>query len=407
MMISVCMTASAQSSTKSPYSQFGLGVLSEQSQGMSRGMNGVGIGLHQSNQINTLNPASYGSVDSLTMLFDAGITGQLTNFKEGTTRQNAKSANFEYIVASFRAWRNVGVSVGVLPYTNIGYSYNSKSTVNQEYGTLTEAYSGEGGLHEAFIGMGWHLLKPLSIGVNAGYLWGDLDKSVISANSNISTLKKSYSTEIKSYKLDAGIQWCQPLSKRDVVTLGATVGIGHKLGADAKLDIINVTNTDTTSFKAENAYEIPWSWGVGLAWQHANSLTVAADLEMKQWGKTSYPTYKDGMYLHSNDIMKDQMKVNIGAEWIPNSYDVKNYLNRVHYRIGAGLSTPYYKIKGSNGPSEFTVSAGLGLPVSRSMIQISGQWVRSAAKGFVTDNTFRINIGLTFNERWFAKWKVD
>jgi len=25
----------------------------------------------------------------------------------------------------------------------------------------------------------------------------------------------------------------------------------------------------------------------------------------------------------------------------------------------------------------------------------------------VTENSFRITIGLTFNERWFAKWKVD
>jgi len=25
----------------------------------------------------------------------------------------------------------------------------------------------------------------------------------------------------------------------------------------------------------------------------------------------------------------------------------------------------------------------------------------------ITENSFRINIGLTFNERWFAKWKVD
>ena len=24
-----------------------------------------------------------------------------------------------------------------------------------------------------------------------------------------------------------------------------------------------------------------------------------------------------------------------------------------------------------------------------------------------SENTFRINIGLTFNERWFAKWKVE
>jgi len=58
------------------------------------------------------------------------------------------------------------------------------------------------------------------------------------------------------------------------------------------------------------------------------------------------------------------------------------------------------------------VSAGLGIPIintwnNRSTVNISAQWVRSSAKDLLTDNTFRINIGLTFNERWFAKWKVD
>ena len=99
MMATAVMTASAQSSTKSPYSQFGIGILSDRSQGMSRGMNGVGIALQQGNMVNTMNPASYGQVDSLTMIFDASVTGQLTNFKEGATRQNAKTANFDYIVA--------------------------------------------------------------------------------------------------------------------------------------------------------------------------------------------------------------------------------------------------------------------------------------------------------------------
>ena len=188
MMVATFVTASAQSSTKSPYSQFGIGILSDRSQGMSRGMNGAGIALQQSNIVNTLNPASYGSVDSLTMIFDASITGQATNFKEGNTRQNAKTASFDYIVASFRAWRNVGVSLGVLPLSNVGYSYSTSSTVNQEYGKLTETYSGEGGLHEVFIGFGWHALKPLSVGFNAGYVWGDLERSVLTSNSNFGSL---------------------------------------------------------------------------------------------------------------------------------------------------------------------------------------------------------------------------
>ena len=80
----------AQSGTNSPYSQYGIGVLSDQSQGFSRGMNGVGLAYRKGNAVNTLNPASYSSIDSLTMIFDVGLSGQITNFKEGNTKINAK-----------------------------------------------------------------------------------------------------------------------------------------------------------------------------------------------------------------------------------------------------------------------------------------------------------------------------
>jgi hypothetical protein len=80
--------------------------------------------------------------------------------------------------------------------------------------------------------------------------------------------------------------------------------------------------------------------------------------------------------------------------------------------VGASYATPYYKVNGIDGPKEFSVSAGFGIPIlnawnDRSMLNISGQWSRlSADKSLLTENTFRINIGITFNERWFAKWKV-
>ena len=41
------MASDAQSGTNSPYSQYGLGVLSEQTSGFNRGMNGVGLGFHE------------------------------------------------------------------------------------------------------------------------------------------------------------------------------------------------------------------------------------------------------------------------------------------------------------------------------------------------------------------------
>ena len=84
----------------------------------------------------------------------------------------------------------------------------------------------------------------------------------------------------------------------------------------------------------------------------------------------------------------------------------------VHYRFGVGYATPYYNINGQDGPKELSASIGVALPIinsynNRSVLNISGQWVRSKADGFITENTFRINVGITFNERWFMKWKID
>ena len=58
------------------------------------------------------------------------------------------------------------------------------------------------------------------------------------------------------------------------------------------------------------------------------------------------------------------------------------------------------------------IAKHFGIPIingfnNRSVLNISGQWVKRSADNLITENTFRINIGLTFNERWFAKWKVE
>jgi len=84
----------------------------------------------------------------------------------------------------------------------------------------------------------------------------------------------------------------------------------------------------------------------------------------------------------------------------------------VHYRFGLGYATPYYKINGQDGPKELSVTAGLGIPIlnkreGRSVLNVSAQWLRASAKDLITENTFRINVSLTFNQRWFAKFRID
>ena len=420
LAVACSLSSLAQSGTNSPYSQYALGVLTDQSQGFSRGMNGVGLALRQGNIVNTLNPASYSAVDSLTMIFDVGLSGQFTHFKEGDASVNAKNADFEYAVGSFRLMRNVGMTFGVLPLTNVGYSYSSSTKLEDNRGTIAEIYSGSGGLHQVFLGAGWRIAKPFSVGVNAAYVFGGYDRSIVSSSgTDINALQKVYSASVNSYRLDFGVQWQQPLNKTDELTFGATVSLGHKLGADPQCMIINTNsltnNPDTTTFTISNGLSLPMTYGVGLAWKHRNQLLVAADGIMQQWGSIDYPDYRSGTYGLRSDLLKNRYKANIGLDYVPNAAS-RNLLHRIHYRMGAGYATPYYKVNGYDGPKEISVSAGFGIPLQngwnlrgnmRPVLNISAQWARTSAKDLITEDMFRINIGLTFNERWFSKWKVD
>ena len=409
----------AQSGTKSPYSQYGLGILSDQSQGFNRGMSGLFQGFRSGSQVNMQNPASYSAVDSLSMIFDLGVSGQFTSFKEGGAKVNAKTANFEYATALFRIFPKFGVSIGLVPYTNVGYSYHTTQRIGTSSTTSTMTFSGSGGLRQAYIGLGYEFFKGFSLGANVSYFWGDYERKigVTSSDAYVNVLTKTYGAEISSYKLDLGMQYKQALSKSDALTVGATFGLGHKLNADPWLSVTNIdTQTGVSAYSADtitNGLSIPMTIGGGIAYCHKNSLTVGADYQLMRWGSESFPIVNENTdkYELVNNYYMDRHKVTVGADWIPNPMS-RRFLNRVHYRIGASYATPYYKINGQDGPKEMTVSAGFAIPLvnswnNRSVLNVSFQWANLSAKNLVTENSFRVTIGLTFNERWFAKWKVD
>lgn len=422
ILLSLPLRSLAQSGTNSPYSQYGLGVMSDYSQSMNRGMAGTGIALRMSNQVNTLNPASYSGVDSLTMLFDAGLSLSITNFEEGNRKLNANSANFEYFAGSFRLCKNLGLGFGVLPFTNIGYEYSSSSTINQtEFSTTTstETYEGEGGIHQILLGLGWQPVKGFSIGINASYLYGSYERSISITNSDsyVNTVTKTYEADVKSYLLQFGAQYQFAVGKKDLITLGLTYTDGHSLKSNPKYISTNsnpqtsVSTSDTITI--HNGLYMPDMWGAGLSWSHDNKLTVAFDYTLQKWEGLQYPevNVNTGEYEMVDGKYLDRHKYSFGAEYVNNPLSRK-FIDRVRIRLGASYNTPYITVNGIDGPKEYSLSFGLGLPIingwnNRSMLNISAQWTRADSSQLITENSFRINIGFTFNERWFMKWKVE
>lgn len=404
--------AIAQNNTNSPYTRYGYGDLSDQSFGNSKAMGGIAFGLRDGAQINPLNPASYTAIDSLTFLFEGGVSLQNMNISGSGVKLNAKNSSFDYLAMQFRLHPRIAMSIGLLPFSNVGYSVSDSKVDNGV--SQTRSFTGDGGLHQLYGGIGVKVLKNLSLGVNASYFWGDITRTrtiIYPATSESYSYIQQMGVSISDYKLDFGTQYTLDFNKKHSMTIGAVFSPKHKLNNDytvtTQVSTTNSNNLDAT-------LELPNTFGVGFTYNYDKRLTVGADYSLQQWSKTKFGvnTSDDAVREDFNEIYTycNRHKVSVGAEYIPNLMG-RSYLSHIKYRLGAYYTTPYYKIGGKEATREYGVTAGFGLPVprSRSILSISGQFVRISGQesAFVNENIFRVSIGLTFNERWFFKRRVE
>ena len=404
--------AIAQNNTNSPYTRYGYGDLSDQSFGNSKAMGGIAFGLRDGAQINPLNPASYTAIDSLTFLFEGGVSLQNMNISGSGVKLNAKNSSFDYLAMQFRLHPRIAMSIGLLPFSNVGYSVSDSKVDNGV--SQTRSFTGDGGLHQLYGGIGVKVLKNLSLGVNASYFWGDITRTrtiIYPATSESYSYIQQMGVSISDYKLDFGTQYTLDFNKKHSMTIGAVFSPKHKLNNDYT---VTSTAVSTTTLKPDATFEVPNTFGAGFTYNYDKRLTVGLDYSLQQWSKTKFDvnTSDEAVREDFNETYTycDRHKISVGAEYIPNLMG-RSYLSHIKYRLGAYYTTPYYKIGGKEATREYGVTAGFGLPVprSRSILSISGQFVRISGQesAFVNENIFRVSIGLTFNERWFFKRRVE
>ncbi len=443
VLTAACAGIHAQNGVNSPYSRYGFGVMSDRSMGFNKGMGGISQGFRDGQSINTANPASYSGCDSLTALFDFGLSLQNGNYKMNGLQQNARNTSFDYAAFHFRAYKGVGVAVAVLPVTNIGYSFSSSSEVLSGSEDITSSYtfSGSGGLHQVMLGAGFQIAKPLSVGANISYLYGDYTHSMSMSfsESSINSITRSYTADISTYSLDLGAQYTQVLSKDKKLVVGATYSLGHDINNDAYRSTANynssssttTTNTDTI----KNAFQLPTSITAGLAYYYKNNIVVGADVMVQKWSDVRFPNQattsaSNGAtdandFTTVNNIFNDYVKLSAGIAYTPDPM-ARSYGQRITYKFGGFYSKTYantdVESNISGKPYEFGVSAGLTLPISNRnamwsspKINISMQWVHTnvpymsatmKSQTDLTENYLKLSVGLTFSDRWFYKWKV-
>ncbi|HWS00145.1 MAG TPA: hypothetical protein VN249_05980, partial [Prolixibacteraceae bacterium] len=211
------------SSTSSPYSRYGFGTMSGTSFGRGDAMGGIGIGTRNSYQINTANPASYTSIDSLTFLMQFGIDAKFI-WSETTESSNVRNnVNFNHLTFAVPITRWWAGSFGLLPYASKGYNIISSSGVLDLMST--SSYSGTGTLTKLYFGNAFRIGKNLSLGVNTWFMFGKMIDDIYVYFPNdpaaYDYLKQS-SLNVHGFGVSTGLQYQVTTKKNNSLTLGLT-----------------------------------------------------------------------------------------------------------------------------------------------------------------------------------------
>lgn len=161
---------------------------------------------------------------------------------------------------------------------------------------------------------------------------------------------------------------------------------------------------------------MPTEVAVGFAYRNGHNWRIGLDYSFQNWASLPVNDYKkpDGTLVGNTGYYNNRHKINIGGEWCRNPLG-RSFGDKIRYRAGISYSSKYLKLNTADGikdgPREISASVGVGLPIinnynNRSILNIGFQWVNESGS-VIRENTIRLNIGLTFNERWFAKWKFE
>lgn len=384
----------------SPYSKYGYGMLSDNASGAQRAMGGVGYAMNNGRQINVMNPASYAMRDSLTFLMDVGL--DLTNLwsKEGSTTGYSFGGGLEYITMQFPITKNMGGSVGLVPYSSVGYAFGS--TLDNG----SEAREGMGGINQLYLGAAYQLFDGFSLGFNASYNFGNMvNDTYVYADNSTSTLYERV-VQVRDWGIQLGVQYTKTFNRRHRATLGVAYTPakslhGNTWGAyylttDSKADTVGYT-------KLGGNYSTPHSVGVGLSYTYNEQLTLEADFTYQNWSKVKYKNIE----LFEENTFADRYKAAVGLQYVPKVRG--NYLQRINYRMGANYTRDYMTIRGSN-VREYGVALGFGFPsnFTKTMINLGFEYKHreSSPTNYISENYFNITIGVNFNEMWFWKNKL-
>lgn len=403
----------AQNEIRSPYSSYGIGVINRTSNGILDAMGSVSYAMQDPYYINFRNPASYAAFDSLSFIADVAASIYSVKLTQDQMYQKNTYANPGYIAIGFPVTRHWRTSIGVLPFSDVGYKISDVEYVDN-IGNVTYTYSGEGGLNQFYWGNAFRICKGLSIGLNVSYMFGSI---FALSNTEIEGTNYYNSYVWDAYRVDgiyysAGLQYFFNAGEDHRIGIGAVYSNTAYIWANEKLltnsymgQFVSTSIYDTILFKEgmRGTLNIPQSVGVGLSYTFKNKMTIAGDLTWENWEKFSF--------MKPTANLRNSMTGSLGFQFIPNPLSNK-FFQKMAFRVGGKYSSGELILR--NKPiTELGVCIGVGVPLTtfntHSSINILFEYGKRGTQvnSLVREDYFRFSFCFTLQEKWYQRFKID
>ena len=400
------LSAFAQLGTSSPYSRFGLGDLQGNAFPVYNALGGGVTALSSSNIVNPSNPASYTSFRANSFLFSTGGLHKTTHIQNSTDKQVANNSAFSHMTIAFPISSTLGASFGMLPFSNIGYTLNTRDSV----ANADMIYRGDGGLSKIYFGGAYEPFKGFSVGMNASYLFGGLNrrKKLDYDDESFFDSRSNSSINLKGYYYELGLMYKKELANDKELSFGLTANNNSTLRTK-RTNIVETISGDYEIVKdtASNIVEwgevtLPRYISTGLTYRDGEKWLLVADYSMQNWA--------DYTLLGESDDLSNSMLLSGGLQYTPEFNSVTKYYKRMQYRFGAAYSnTPL--TWNDTQLKEMSVSFGFGIPVRKSRTKYDVS-LTLGQRG-TTDNSLikeqfvKFGLSVSYDGIWFVKRKYD
>ena len=421
----MCIPAFAQEGAHgaySPYSIYGIGDISKEGTAFNKGMGGTGIATRNKRFINYLNPAAVTARDSLSFMADFGLSQKNTVYKQGDLKSAKNTFNIYDFVMSFPIYRSSAFMVGITPFSDVGYDFSSIETdpeIIGNTGNITYDSFGTGSVYQVFLGAGVTFWKKLSLGAEAIYYFGNIDKvtNMDYSNNSYRSLNSGNDLTISAFTGKFGLQYDQKLGGKVSMTLGATyrMGAGMKGYATeyryANLSSVSDTVKYNVDTRAHTGVRIADEIGVGIALKGGDKWTAEFNYLRSDWTKSGFDRVAGlGVSGDSKFSSTVSQSFRAGFEIVPNRNDIRYFFKRCAYRAGVYYDQSYYKLDGNNVNS-MGVTLGITLPIFRWYNGLTlgvdmGQRA-NARNNMIRERYAMFVVGFNVHDIWFRKQQYD